>query len=57
MTWYAWVAVAFFVVGTLATVSMVGKPREPLDGGTAALVVLANGLLIWLIVALAERAS
>jgi len=41
-----WFLIAFLSLGALATVLMVGKPRQPTTAGVAALSVLFNALLI-----------
>ena len=37
--------ITFQVLGSLVTISVVGKPREPLTGGVAATVVLVQALI------------
>ena len=39
------VIIAFFAFGSMATISLVGKPREPLTGGVAAATVLTQAAL------------
>lgn len=34
MTWYSWVIVALIAWSSLTCVMRIGKPREPLDGGS-----------------------
>jgi hypothetical protein len=56
MTWYAWVAVAVLALNALCNVpdlgsSNVGKRRAAL------VVIVAGGLYVWCIFALAERAA
>jgi hypothetical protein len=41
-----WFLIALLSLGSLATVFMVGKPRQPTTAGVAALSVLFNALLI-----------
>lgn len=53
MPWYAWVAIAALALGSALNVTGIGKPRRPITPGTALSVVIANGLLIWVIVSLA----
>jgi len=36
----------FFAVGALLTISLIGKPREPLTAGSAAITVLINAAFI-----------
>lgn len=57
MTWYAWTLIAVLVVSALATVLRIGEPREPLTPGAAVIVLVGNGLVIWAIIALAERTA
>lgn len=53
MVWYAWVLVALFALGALATIARIDKPREPIDTGTAIATVIIHGLYVWAIVSLA----
>lgn len=53
MPWYAWVAIAALALGSALTITSIGKPRRVLTPGIALGVVIANGLLIWVIVSLA----
>lgn len=46
-----WTMVGLMAVSALLTVGAVGKQRKPLEGGTAAVVVLVNALWIAAIVA------
>lgn len=46
MNWYLWFLAAFFLMSTVVTVSMVGKPRKPTTAGIAAAVVIIDALLI-----------
>lgn len=39
------VCIAFYVLGAMVTVSIVGKPREPLPGGVATFTVLTQAAL------------
>lgn len=55
--WYAYVLIGVMVMSALGTVWSVGKPRRPLTPDTAVFVIVTNALMIWAIVALAERAS
>lgn len=57
MTWYSWVIVALIAWSSLTCVMRIGKPREPLDGGSVVVILIFNGLMIWAIFALAERCS
>ncbi|MDP8971181.1 MAG: hypothetical protein M3N52_11950 [Actinomycetota bacterium] len=49
-----WFVVFWLLLGSLATVYMVGKPREPLAAGTAIFNLIINGLIVVAIVALWE---
>jgi len=55
VNWVAWALVGFIALGSLLAVSIVGKPRTPLTGLTAAVVLVLNGLQVWGIVWLATR--
>lgn len=44
-------------MSALATVLRIGEPREPLTPGAAVIVLVGNGLVIWAIIALAERTA
>ncbi len=46
MNWFFWTLAAWLAVGALGSVALVGKPRKPIDPGTAMLTVIVNGLLI-----------
>jgi hypothetical protein len=50
-----WVFVAWLVFGSILTVTQVGKPRKPLTGGVAAIVVVVCALEIVAILAYWER--
>lgn len=41
-----WIIVALFSLGLLLNVAQVGKPRKPLEPGTAAVIVAVNVALI-----------
>ena len=41
-----WVMVAMMAFGALTSITMVGKPRKPLDGTTAAVIVVAQAAYI-----------
>lgn len=40
MQLFCWILAAYLAVGALLAVASVGKPKQPLTGGTAAVVVL-----------------
>lgn len=46
MEWILWVVVAFLVVGTVTSITQIGKPREPLTPGVVATTVVLQGLII-----------
>ncbi len=52
-----YIITGILVFGTLSTVKSVGKPRKPLTGGTAAMVVLINGVFITVFIVAALRLS
>jgi hypothetical protein len=41
-----WLVVTFMVVGSLSAITVVGKPRQPLRPGTAAVIVFVQALQI-----------
>jgi hypothetical protein len=57
MTWYAWLIVAALVAGALLNVRDIGKPRGPITPAAAMLVIVANALMIYGVVALALRGA
>jgi hypothetical protein len=50
MNWHKWVFVAFCTFSTFATISMIGKKREPLTHGVAIVTIIVNLLLVALVV-------
>lgn len=46
MTWFDWVLVSLFAIGALFTISMIGKPRKPIDHATAVMTTVIDVLLI-----------
>lgn len=46
MSWFDYVLVAFWLFGAFVTITVVGKPRKPLDSTTAAIIVAINILFI-----------
>ncbi|WP_181799427.1 hypothetical protein [Kitasatospora acidiphila] len=45
-----WITAAIVLLGAVLTVSSVGKPRQPITPGSAAITVLIDfGLVVWLI--------
>lgn len=46
MMWFDYILIAMFAIGAISTVTIVGQPRKPIDGGTAAWVVIVYGALI-----------
>lgn len=47
--WQLWIVVGWFALATILMIAQVGKPREPLDGTTAAIATCFNGALICLV--------
>ncbi len=41
-----WVLVALFALGAIATIMQIGKEREPISPGVAALIVTLDGILM-----------
>jgi len=56
VTWYAWAMVVVLVLGAAATISAIGRPREPLTPGLALAVCASHAMLVWGIVSLAAHA-
>lgn len=50
MGWLQWILSSVIALSTIVTVTMVNKPRKPITAGTAAIVVVLNGLMIIAIV-------
>lgn len=46
MTWFTWFLLSFWALNALATISLVGKKREPVTPAVAVGVVVVNGLLV-----------
>lgn len=52
MVWLYYAAAAFLTLGVISVITSVGKPREPLTGGTAATsTILSAGIITLLIIA------
>jgi uncharacterized membrane protein required for colicin V production len=47
VTWFGIVFVAYLVVTALAVTFLIGKPREPISPGGAAITLIVNALLVW----------
>ena len=47
---FYWIAVAFFVFGVCSVVATVGKPRKPIEGGAAVIILIINAGVIALLV-------
>jgi hypothetical protein len=51
-----WITALLLLLGAVSTVCSVGKPRQPLSPGSAAITVLVDfGLVAWLIVTATGR--
>jgi hypothetical protein len=57
MTWYAWAMVVLLAFGQVASVLLIGKPRDPRTPGEALVSIVINGLFIWAIVAFKQAVS
>lgn len=51
MTWFGVLLVIMFALQTGYVVGNEGKPRKPYDGGDIVIALLANGLLVWGVIA------
>jgi len=45
-----WILLAYYALSVLLVVRSVGKPRQPITGGSAAFVIVIAGVLAWLVV-------
>ena len=52
MAWQQIVLIAFLILGMLSSISIVGKPREPVAPGIAAWGTIINLILIGLILSM-----
>jgi hypothetical protein len=52
MVWQQWVLVTVFVIGSLISVAMIGRPRTPTTPGQVVLGLIINALLIWAVVSI-----
>lgn len=50
MNAYKWIVVGWLAFSVLMTVTMVGKPRQPLSGNIAAATIVITGALIFCVV-------
>lgn len=50
MSWQKWTLIALYVVSALLTVATIGRPRKPLEAGTAVAVLIIDALLVLLVV-------
>ncbi len=57
MTWLHWLLVGYFTLGIVVSIASVGKPRVPMTPGGAIIGLVINGLLIWVVVAIAQGVS
>lgn len=42
MSLFAWLLLAYWLLGAIATVSQIGEPRKPISNGMAVLVMLSH---------------
>jgi hypothetical protein len=57
VNWALYAVAALLAAAALLSVATAGKPRRPLDGGTAAAVVTVNAVLITVLLIAARRLS
>ncbi len=50
LTWPKYVLLGLMLVSLLASAITVGKPREPISGGTFAVTILLTLSMAWLVV-------
>jgi len=48
-----WINAGFLILGALAAIAIVGKPREPVTGGQAVLAVIIAGSQAGIVIAAA----
>lgn len=46
MTWFDYLLIGWWLLGVALTIAIVGKPRKPIEGSTAALTFFITALLI-----------
>lgn len=46
MNWFDWTVVGIWILSIFYNIGLLGKPRQPVDGGDIGAIVLVNGLLI-----------
>lgn len=46
MNWFDWTLVAWFALSSLSAIAMIGKPRKPVDPGTAMVITAVSAALI-----------
>jgi hypothetical protein len=49
VNWALWAYAAIITVSTLGMIAMIGKPRKPLDPGTAVISLVINAPLVALL--------
>jgi len=47
MTWFAWTLVGWLTLGVVASIAVIGKPRQPVTPGLAVATLVINGFLVW----------
>jgi len=52
MRWQQWVLAAVFCLNILASISQVGKKREPLEAGAVVIATVLYALLVYCVVSL-----
>ena len=48
--WQLWIVIGWLALGAVVAVAMVGKPRQPLTGKTAAVCVVITTALVVLMI-------
>lgn len=52
MEWILWIVVGLLVLGVIANILTIGKPKEPTTPALAAGTAILAGLYIWAIIAI-----
>ncbi len=52
MQWQAWVLIVWYAVAALLTVTLIGKPREPITHGVAVASLIACAIQFYLVLSL-----
>ena len=45
--WFKWLLIGLWVLSAVSNILLIGKPRQPMSHGMAALQVVLCGLCVW----------